>query len=82
MRLLFEECGLPPDKLIDRTSFSKDDHRGTEIKEWMEKHPEVTSFVILDDDDDMEPFKNRLVQTDMRFGLSELDANKAISLLT
>ena len=29
--------------------------RGHEIQEWLDKHPEVTRYAILDDDSDMLP---------------------------
>jgi hypothetical protein len=30
-----------------------DDRRGVEIQEWLDRHPQVTHFAILDDDSDM-----------------------------
>ncbi len=39
--------------------------RSAEIKQWLEKHPEVTHFVVIDDD----------------WGLDERQANKAIKIL-
>lgn len=45
--------------------------RGVEIQKWLEDHPEVTKYAIVDDNGDMLteqlPF---FVQTDMRMGLS------------
>lgn len=32
-----------------------DGHRGTEIKAWLDKHPEVSRYAIIDDDSDMLP---------------------------
>jgi len=43
--------------------FSEYVDRGYEIHAWLEKHPEVTSFAILDDESDMAHLKHRLVQT-------------------
>lgn len=41
-------------EIIDKTPhFSS--FRGDEIKAWLEKHPEVTKYAILDDDNDMHP---------------------------
>ena len=37
--------------------------RGIEIRQWLKEHPEVESFAIVDDDSDMEPHMDRLVQT-------------------
>ena len=42
-----------------------------EIAEWMSRHPEVKSFVILDDGGDMHPVKSHLVQTTWADGLQE-----------
>ncbi len=30
-------------------------HRGTQIKEWLDAHPEITTYAIVDDDSDMLP---------------------------
>lgn len=38
-------------------------HRGLEIDEWLSKHLDVESFVILDDDSDMDKHIGRLVKT-------------------
>ena len=38
-------------------------------------------FIIIDDDSDMEPYMDRLVQTDARHGLMWKDADKAIEML-
>ena len=55
--------------------------RGDEIREWLTNHP-VDSFVILDDETDMEEFREtNLVQTNMNVGLQEKDILKAIKIL-
>ena len=36
--------------LFDRTPIRKDMVRGKEIKDWLKDHPEVTEFIIIDDD--------------------------------
>ena len=56
--------------------------RGREIQLWLQQHPEVDSFVILDDDADMDNLIDRLVQTEIETGLTEQDADRAIELLT
>jgi hypothetical protein len=55
--------------------------RGDEIARWLSDHPEVTSFVILDDDPDMGELAHRLVRTDPVVGLSDADVDRAIELL-
>lgn len=49
--------------------------RGDEIKIWLDRHPEVDTYVILDDDDDMlgdQP----LIQTDYHNGIMYGDMEK------
>ncbi len=70
-----KEClynsGLGRDiEIIGKTPSSSSFHRGTEIKAYLEKHPEITNFVILDDDSDMEPYMDRLVHTDVHSGIT------------
>lgn len=55
--------------------------RGYEIQQWLDKHRSVTSFVIVDDDDDMAHLSDRLVRTDPVVGLQSEDAKRAIELL-
>lgn len=56
--------------------------RGFEIKEFLEKNPHVTKYVILDDDTDM--LKEQIkyfVNTSPYKGLTSKDADKAIQIL-
>jgi hypothetical protein len=56
--------------------------RGEEIQKWLDEHGEnVESFVILDDDSDLEPYMSRSVIVDGEVGLTEADVNKAIVIL-
>ena len=56
--------------------------RGDEIRAWLDKHGEVTNFVILDDDSDMCEFtKTNLVKTDTNFGLNKRHVEKAVEIL-
>jgi hypothetical protein len=41
----------------------------------------VESFVILDDDSDLEPYMNRAVIVNGEVGLTEADVDKAIEIL-
>lgn len=57
--------------------------RGAEIADWLEDHPDVTDWVILDDDGDMLPDQLlNFVQTDYRDGLTEALANRAVEILS
>lgn len=63
-------------------SMDADIRRGAEIRQWLEDHPEVTSYVILDDTDDMLPEQEeRFVRTNPALGLTEADADEAIRIL-
>jgi hypothetical protein len=63
-------------------SFSERLERGGEIKEWLSLHPEVESYVIFDDDNDMLPEQmNNFIQTDEVYGITMKDAEKAIEIL-
>ena len=59
---------LISDAIIDRTD-SLDGPRGNEIKAWLDKHPEVSQYVIVDDDSDMlESQKENFVKTSSMHG--------------
>lgn len=55
--------------------------RGREIETWLNNHPVVKEFAIIDDDDDMDHLKSKLVQTDFRFGLTGINADQVIRML-
>jgi hypothetical protein len=56
--------------------------RGSDIKSWLVRHPEVDSYVIIDDEDDMmdEQLFN-FVQTDFVFGIQDREVELAIQVL-
>lgn len=63
-------------------SFSERLERGHEIKEWLSEHPEVESYVIFDDHNDMLPEQMaNFIQTDEVYGITLKDAEKAIQIL-
>ena len=57
--------------------------RGEEIVAWLHrwKGQPVESFVILDDDNDMQPYMDKLVQTDATRGLTQEDIDRACKIL-
>ena len=55
--------------------------RGREIQAWLDEHPDVESFVILDDDKDMEHLMPFLIHTPFEIGLTDEDADSAIMRL-
>lgn len=58
--------------------------RGKEIKKWLDEHPEVERYVILDDDTfDMLPEqKPCLIQTDWAAGIEDADVKRAVEILS
>lgn len=56
--------------------------RGKEIKSYLKRHPEITNYVILDDDTDMlEEQKRHFVNVDGKLGFSEEDFEKCVVIL-
>lgn len=56
--------------------------RGREIKAWLDKHPEVTRYAILDDDSDMLPEQlPNFFQTSWKEGLTTEISEKVIKHL-
>ena len=68
-------------RIVGRTSRIHGAQRGVEIDAWLKENPLVRDFVILDDDTDMAPHRDRLVRTDTVLGLSEKNTNDAIRIL-
>lgn len=68
--------------LYDVTPFSRtsdNNMRGYEIKDWLDAHPEVTKYAILDDDSDMLPEQlPNFFQTDWKVGITREIADKII----
>ena len=77
---IFKTNNILPERMIGDTPISKSGYRGAEVEMYLKQHPEVTSFVILDDDSDLIPHMDRLVQTDSRNGLTFTDAERVIEM--
>lgn len=67
--------------VIDRTPVHSKGGRGLEIAAWLNAHPEVDAYAIVDDDGDMMPQqKGRFVQTSHDDGLTLLDYQRLLAL--
>ena len=76
-----ERDGVLPGRVVGKTP-TLERERGLEIDAWLRSVPySVTSFVILDDRDDMAMHRDRLVQVKPEVGLSQSQAQRAIELL-
>lgn len=72
LRAKLVEYGVDGSRVIDKTPvihfrFSQSVDRGVEIKEWLDQHPEVTNFVILDDNYIGPPFQPNHIETGPNF---------------
>ena len=56
--------------------------RGAEISQWLEEHPDVTDYAVIDDSTQISPHEDRWVRTSISLGLREEDVPKAIAILT
>jgi hypothetical protein len=64
---------------LDRDKYPQ---RGNEIQEWLDRHPDVGSFVIIDDDSDMAHLMNHLVKTQFAEGLLPEHIEPALQILS
>ncbi len=55
--------------------------RGWEIQDWLDAHPEVTNFAILDDDSDMVHLSDHHVKTSFSVGLTAENVAQVIKIL-
>lgn len=75
------------DNLYDVTPWCADDKyngtgRGGEIQTWLDNHPKVDNYVIIDDDHDMlDSQLYHFVQTNYEDGITELETNWCIKIL-
>ena len=72
--------------LYDKIAISHNyEHRGKEIKAWLQQHSDVRSFVIIDDlcfpDFEKYRFSERLIKTDAKYGLRKEDVDTVIERL-
>lgn len=75
-----------PSARLSRSAFDDDEYSGraVEIRTWLDAHPSVTRFVILDDrasaaDEATQAF---FVHTDAAVGLTDADVEKALRILS
>lgn len=56
--------------------------RGKEIKSWLDKHPEVTDYLIIDDNENLLEYQmERFVKTNNFLGMAQEHYNQARSIL-
>lgn len=76
------------DKTADWSKFTDGNvyaakERGDEIRSWLDEHPEVDTFVVLDDDSDMSAVRDRHIKTSFHGGgLLDEHVDMAIRMLS
>lgn len=74
--------GMTPILNVEYTESGIPYGRGAEISAWLSEHPEVTRYVVIDDDRmDIAPHTDLLVQTDTQTGITDSDIQKVIYIL-
>jgi hypothetical protein len=69
-------------KFLDKTPIIKNGLRGEEIKAWLDQHPEVERYAILDDIDEFSPEqKVNFFKTDQTIGLTQEIMDKIVDHL-
>jgi hypothetical protein len=69
-------------EIYDVTPYFWGKMRGEEIAAWLSEHPEVTNYVILDDDTDMlESQKNNFLRCNDMYGITNEIAKRAVEIL-
>jgi hypothetical protein len=82
LRIELLRFGLDPTiPFIDRTSLADRPQRGDEIRDWLDEHLDVASFVVLDDDNDMDAVRHRFVKTSWANGLEDKHIPLALDML-
>lgn len=69
-------------RIIDSTPADCNGYRGKQILSWLTDHPEVAQYAVVDDSDDMDGVRDRLVQTTFRHGLQDEHVDRLVELLT
>ena len=78
LQKMFDKYNITGSFIVGTTPVLENQPRGDEIALYLKYHPEITDFVIIDDDTDLEPYMDRLVKIDGKNGLTFSDAEKVI----
>lgn len=82
LRTHLASYGIDSGRVIDRTPGSDWGERGSEIKEWLDAHPEVTKYVVIDDNPiDGGILDENIVKTSWNTGLTLEHSLEAIKKL-
>ena len=81
MKEYFRNLGVKPEYIIDWTE-NLSTPRGVEIQDWLERHPETSRYIIIDDSSDMLDHQMEyFVRCDGAVGFSADNLRQSMSLL-
>jgi len=69
------------DRFLDVTPSLSGEQRGAEILTWLQEHPEVSAYVVLDDDTDMAGVEEHFVHINREHGLLKVHVQRALRVL-
>jgi len=72
--------GIDSTRVIGITG-DEEGERGSQIKAHLARNPEITHYVIVDDESDFTGVMDRLVKTNSHVGFTKGDINKCIDIL-
>jgi hypothetical protein len=72
--------GIDSKRVIDITG-NEPGERGNQVKAWLNTHPDVTNYVIIDDNTDFTGLMDHLVKTNPHIGFTEKDIEIALDIL-
>ena len=83
LKKMFNKLNLPGDRIIGKTVAHLSSYqRGHEIQEYLDNHPKIERFIIIDDDADMEHLMPHLIQTDSDKGFTNGNMLEAVKKLS
>lgn len=84
IREILKENGIDPIKVIDITTMDGGlvpENRDKQIDKWLKEHPEIVSYVIVDDYQ-IDGFDKHQVKTNGYIGFTKTDMEAAMSILS
>ena len=70
-------------EILGCTNLTNDKTRGEEIQDYLNAHPEVKQYIIVDDEDDFLPEQqSHFVKVDANYGFHKPEYNQCIKLYT
>jgi histidinol phosphatase-like enzyme len=86
VREILKSNGIDSTKVIDITEGPKEKHgekkaREHHIEHWLNSHPEIEKFVIIDDEAELKELKHKYVKPNPYVGFTQKDMESALKIL-